>query len=248
MGDSCIDRFIYGTCDRLSPEAPVPILNYVETKEMPGMAANVVKNLEAFMPKLSLLTQDNEIVKTRYVDLKSNQHIMRIDNDSDTVSQNTGFSIFETTEIKRAIGGEFDLVILSDYDKGFLKKNQMHELTNKLTCLTCVDSKKLDLNCFKKSILKLNKKEYAMAENTIHKTSDVITTIGSKGAVHNNIIYPAESVEVFDVSGAGDTFLSAFSVYHAITRKFDESIVFANKCASIVVQKKGTYAIRNQGW
>ena len=72
VGDSCVDRFIYGTCNRLSPEAPVPVLKHTTTREMPGMAGNVVENVKAFCDSVKLLTQTNEITKVRYVDSRSN--------------------------------------------------------------------------------------------------------------------------------------------------------------------------------
>ena len=50
IGDSCTDKFIYGKVGRLSPEAPVPILNPVETTENPGMAGNTMANCLAISP------------------------------------------------------------------------------------------------------------------------------------------------------------------------------------------------------
>ena len=47
IGETCIDRFIYGTVNRISPEAPVPIFVPIETKENSGMSGNVVENLKA---------------------------------------------------------------------------------------------------------------------------------------------------------------------------------------------------------
>ena len=79
IGDSCVDKFVYGCCDRLSPEAPVPVLRHIRTKIMPGMAANVAENIMAFTHNVKLITQNEESTKVRYVDAKSNQHIMRFD-------------------------------------------------------------------------------------------------------------------------------------------------------------------------
>ena len=45
IGELCYDYFIYGDCKRLSPEAPVPVLNPNHTESNPGMAGNVVENL-----------------------------------------------------------------------------------------------------------------------------------------------------------------------------------------------------------
>ena len=54
IGESCRDVFIYGACDRLAPEAPVPVFNPLRTVENGGMARNVYKNLEALGAKVSL--------------------------------------------------------------------------------------------------------------------------------------------------------------------------------------------------
>ena len=48
MGDSCVDEYQYGTCDRISPEAPVPVLNFTKSIKVLGMAGNVYNNLKTF--------------------------------------------------------------------------------------------------------------------------------------------------------------------------------------------------------
>jgi len=242
IGDSCVDKFIYGTCNRLSPEAPVPVLKHTLTKEMPGMAGNVVQNVRAFCDRVKLSTQTHEITKVRYVDVRSNQHIMRFDTEPDSDMQRNAFSA-ASKDAKAAIAGDYDIVILSDYNKGFIHRNHIRSLTSMMTQTVYVDSKKSDISCFKNSIIKLNEKEFETAGNTKSDCSDVIVTLGAAGAAHGANHFRSEPAEVFDVSGAGDTFLASFSVFHSVTGDIPASIVFANKCAGIVVQHKGTYAI-----
>ena len=79
IGDSCVDVWAYGSCNRLSPEAPVPVMKYRETQSAPGMAANVYENLKSLGINVNFLTNKEEIKKTRYVDQRSNQQIMRLD-------------------------------------------------------------------------------------------------------------------------------------------------------------------------
>ena len=79
LGDSCEDEYIYGRCSRLSPEAPVPVLDYAKLQTKPGMAANVCLNLQSFNMEITFLTNPEKIVKTRFIDEKSNQHILRVD-------------------------------------------------------------------------------------------------------------------------------------------------------------------------
>ena len=244
IGDSCVDKFIYGTCDRLSPEAPVPVLKHTETKKMPGMAGNVTQNVKAFTNSVTLLTQKNKIEKIRYVDSKSNQHIMRFDIEP-APDKNDVFLSKKCQHTDSAIDGNYDVVIISDYDKGFLRRAHALEFTSRMKTMVYVDSKKRDLSCFVNSIIKLNNSEHRLAAHTICNSSLLVKTMGSRGASHAGCIYPSQPVEVFDVSGAGDTFLASFAVYHAVTTDIVSSIKFANKCASIAVQRKGTYALRS---
>ena len=83
IGDSCIDEFIYCDIERICPEAPVPVLKPVKSQQNPGMAANVVINLESLGAEVDIATNTFEIKKTRYVDIRSGQMVLRVDeNDS----------------------------------------------------------------------------------------------------------------------------------------------------------------------
>ena len=79
IGDSCEDRYFYGDAKRLSPEAPVPIFEYKRGVTSKGMAWNVFNNLKAFGVEVEVLTNEEEIIKTRFIDEKSNQQILRSD-------------------------------------------------------------------------------------------------------------------------------------------------------------------------
>ncbi len=70
IGDFCVDTFIYGKTERLSPEAPVPVFVPTETKINDGMAGNVATNLTAMSTEyhVELYHQDEVIKKTRYID------------------------------------------------------------------------------------------------------------------------------------------------------------------------------------
>ena len=245
IGDSCIDKFIYGICNRLSPEAPVPVLKHISTKEMPGMAGNVVQNVKAFCDHVELLTQVNEITKVRYVDSRSNQHIMRFDTELDIDRQNDVF-LASGKHANHAINGVYDVVIISDYNKGFVTDRTAFSLTSRMNQTVYVDSKKPDISCFKNSIVKLNEKEFDIAGSTKSDCSDVIVTLGANGAIHGTKHFRSEPAEVFDVSGAGDTFLASFAIFHSVTKDIPSAIKFANKCAGIAVQKKGTYSITGE--
>ena len=79
IGDSCKDIFIYGSIDRISPEAPVPVIKPLRQTDNPGMAMNVKVNLETLGADVDIITNPNSIKKIRYVDDKSNQMVMRVD-------------------------------------------------------------------------------------------------------------------------------------------------------------------------
>ena len=81
IGESCTDKFVYGKIDRLSPEAPVPVINPVEVTCNPGMAANTLENCKVLHPdcKLVLWSQEQKITKTRFVEKKSNHMFIRFD-------------------------------------------------------------------------------------------------------------------------------------------------------------------------
>ena len=80
IGDSCTDVFIYGYTRRLCPEGPVPILEPSRTITNQGMAGNVVANLQSLrVDKVQLITNKEQITKTRYVEEKSNALLLRID-------------------------------------------------------------------------------------------------------------------------------------------------------------------------
>ena len=79
IGDSCKDIFIYGKVKRLTPEAPVPVFNPTKEKSNDGMAKNVSNNIEALDVNIFTITNRNSIKKIRYVDDKSNQLVIRVD-------------------------------------------------------------------------------------------------------------------------------------------------------------------------
>jgi len=93
-------------------------------------------------------------------------------------------------------------------------------------------------NCY----IKINDKESSNL-NQSYPIDNLIITHGSKGCVYNNTLYPAEKVKVFDVVGAGDTFLSALVFGYLRYQDINKAIVLGNKAAAIAVQHTGTYVL-----
>ena len=86
IGETCIDRFVYCEANRLSPEAPIPVLTPIRTVENPGMAGNTVENVRAIALEgceMNYMTQKAPITKTRYVEEKSNHMFLRVDEGED---------------------------------------------------------------------------------------------------------------------------------------------------------------------
>ena len=233
LGDSCEDEYIYGRCTRLSPEAPVPILDYAKMQTKPGMAANVCLNLQAFDIDITFLTNTEKIVKTRFVDERSNQHILRVDNEERVKP----LLVPVATNI-------FDAVVISDYDKGYLTSEKIFEIVEGATCPVFIDSKKTVLpnkeNCF----IKINDVEYEKLDD--YNIDNLIVTKGSEGCVYKQTLYPAEKVNVYDVVGAGDTFLAALVYGYITTNNIDESLMLGNRAAAIAVQQLGTYILTEE--
>lgn len=238
IGDSCIDRYHYGTCERLSEEAPVPILRVLEAEDRGGMALNVKSNLEGLGAMVEMITNDEKIVKSRYIDRKTRQHLLRADWGEAHAPKPLSKADLDGVDFD-----SFDAIVLSDYDKGFLCvpiiKNILGRSKNKKVF---VDSKKSDLSCYEDCILKINESEFKRASH-FPKNCELIVTLGERGATYKEEVYPTKKVEVFDVSGAGDTFLSALAYYNITGASVRDSISWSVKYATYVVQKSGTYAL-----
>ena len=236
IGESCSDEYYYGECRRLSPEAPVPVLNYSEKKVFPGMAANVHQNLESFGVEVNFLTnRSQELIKERYIDNRSKSQLLRVDR-GERVDPLIPAYIPDLN---------YDCIIFSDYDKGLISSHLAKHICSVYDGPIFVDSKKKDLSCFEGSIIKLN--EFEEEEYfSLPKDCDMITTLGKKGACWKNTMFLAPAVEVFDVSGAGDVFLATLAISHTSGNKLDTSIQRAVLMASKSVQYSGTYKITQE--
>lgn len=235
IGETCNDIFIYGDCARLSPEAPVPVMVPIETKENLGMSGNVVKNIEALSDaRIIHICQSEIIKKTRFVDKKSNHMFLRLDEGEGNIEP-LELNVSKSNAIENV-----DIVVVSDYDKGFLNNETLIEI-GKRAKLSILDSKKkltkeiVDVFTF----VKLNELEY---KNNISfkNCKNIITTLGSRGAQFNGVIFESPNPkETIDVSGAGDTFTASFILKYYETKNIEKSIIFGNEMSAIVVSKRG---------
>lgn len=239
IGESCDDIFIYGDVVRLSPEAPVPVIKPIHETYSKGMAENVELNLKSLGIDTQLICNTEELVKTRYVDNSYNYILLRVD-ENDSV-QNIKLSELPNLD-------DFDLVVFADYDKGFLTKKDINEISSKCNCPTFLDTKKkLGSWCEHITYIKINYHEYLRSKSKIDKTEflkqKTIITRGPNGCDFNGKNYPTHEVSVKDVAGAGDSFLAGLIFKYIYTYDIEESIEFANKCSTQVVQKRGVSII-----
>ena len=231
IGDSCTDEYVYGSCERLNPEAPVPILKFNRKETKKGMAWNVRENIESFGIEVYMITNQETITKTRYIDEKYNQQILRVDNEPNLKPMNYDLP-----------DEHFDALVISDYDKGFLSNEKVFELVEWFDGPVFIDSKKTKLpkeSCF----VKINDLEFSKLDNP---SDNLIITRGSKGAEYQGKLYPGEKVDIFDAVGAGDTFLSALVYFYLKCGKIEEAIPYANKAAAIAVSNFGTYILTKE--
>lgn len=229
IGDDCLDVYRYGTVDRISPEAPVPVFKFSHEETKPGMAGNVARNLEALGCKINYLHGETG-TKTRLIDLRSKQHIIRIDDDV----------VSTPLEFETAIPPVYDAIVVSDYNKGTVSYKLLEELIE-TKIPVFIDTKKTDLERLQGAWVKINELEYSKVKS---ECTGLIVTLGDKGAtvIHHDINHSAPSVEVSDVCGAGDTFLAALAYKWCETKNISNAVEFAVKAASVTVQHLGNYA------
>ena len=237
IGDSCFDVYVYCKSTRFCPDAPVPVLNPINTISSLGMAGNVVDNLKGLESNVDFITNEELIKKIRYVDDRTNHMFIRIDEGESENIKRISQSVLDNIK-----WNEYEAVIVSDYCKGFLLEEDIKYISQKHP-LTFLDTK-IQLNGFADNFtfIKINDVEYNKTKHTIqpHLNEKLIVTLGSKGAQYKNKIYPVKQVDVRDTSGAGDTFIAGLTYKYALGLDIQEAIKFANKCSSQVVQKKGT--------
>ena len=156
VGDVMLDSYLFGTVERVSPEAPVPVVLMSDRDERPGGAANVARNVQALGAKVHIATvigndtagdrlhdlfKANSIgesafiyeegrittIKTRII--RDNEHMLRVDEETDkAIGNKTGEKLIEAC-LKIMTKSKIDVVIFEDYDKGVLTPEIIKALT-----------------------------------------------------------------------------------------------------------------------
>ena len=243
IGDVIIDKYIYGTSTRISPEAPVPVITYIEEKETSGGAGLVYENLKSLGVDVEMYdTLEDHSVKTRII--CDGHYITRIDEDKDADSN----AVLQ--RIKQADFSAYDIVVLSDYDKGTLdnaKKIIKH--INKFNCKVIVDPKRYAHDYEGAWLVKPNNSEYTKFEFDEWQGNIITTDAGhSVSATIDNKEYtiPVNNLEVADVTGAGDCFMAAF--VYSLTKNYTHKkcLEIAVKGSTESVKHAGTYILKQE--
>lgn len=296
IGDLILDEFIWGEADRISPEAPVPVVWAKSRNYLPGGASNVACNIASLGAKAFLCgvvgdDKNGQILKEalheKHVDcdgviadplrpttlktriIAAHQQVVRLDWESiDPLLLDRVKIIIEAV---RGRIDEIDALIIEDYGKGLITPfllQKVLSLAKKHKKIITVDPKIEHFNYYKGvTAITPNEKE-ASAGSGIKITTEeeadragykllkalkcegVLITRGEKGMklFRNDrvVSIPTVAQEVFDVSGAGDTVISVFTLALACGAKMHEAAQLANVAAGIVVGKVGVAVVTKE--
>jgi rfaE bifunctional protein kinase chain/domain len=299
VGDVGVDKYTYGEVRRISPEAPVPVLEVSKEWHKLGLAANVTDNLQSLGVASTLcgiigddnmgntfehLLEEHRLktwglvrVSNRSTILKervitNTQQICRIDYESkENIDEETKSKLLSRT---KSLNNNHSALIIEDYGKGLISEDVSQALINnylEMGKIICVDPSRTTPPLWYKgaTLLKPNRVEaMMMVEHLGYKEKDIskiasilveklqlkkiIITLSSEGMalldtekdgkIH---IIPTVANEVFDVSGAGDTAISAITASLIAGASLEEAAWIGNCASGVVVGKKGT-ALVNQ--
>ena len=304
VGDLMLDEFLWGKVTRISPEAPVPVVDVQKSRYFPGGAANVARNLRSLGAQvgiagvigedhegeelLELLVAEGMQTKgvlpsddrrtthklricaiTRQVhehlEIEDQQQIVRVDNESRAPLPAAKKKAL--LDVIRAEIRGHDAVILEDYAKGLIDQELVTSIISDATAagkIIAIDPNPTNpIDWSGGTVLKPNRREaflaaqlpYSNEEEALlkaaaalqkrHATKQLLITLGEAGmllleAGEKPYHTPTRAQEVFDVSGAGDTAIAAYTLALASGATGIEAAEIANHAAGVVVGKLGT--------
>jgi rfaE bifunctional protein kinase chain/domain len=293
VGDLMLDEFIWGRVDRISPEAPVPVVHVTHESFHLGGAANVVHNIRALggratacgvvgrdragrlvlaeLKRMGAGTQGVAAVrglvtvrKTRII--AHNQQVVRFDREPVGNGDRAGAQL---AQFLRRHTSDYDAVVLSDYGKGVITESllqTLYALRTRQPFRLIVDPKKPSFPHYRGMTLATpNLLEAADAADVkirddatlciagrrllerwdaeailVTRGEQGMSLIKQQGAVRH---FPTAALQVFDVTGAGDTVVATCALALAAGASFDEAAWLANHAAGVVVGKVGTATV-----
>lgn len=232
LGDLAIDRYHWGRCRDFNPEAPVPILDLMDSEDRPGMAGNVVSNLWSFGCTIDSIYGNQPSLKNRYMDQRTHRCLLRVDQDG----ANRPVTVPKDISM-------YDAVIISDYNKGSISLDTVKTVLDRAQCRVFMDTKMRDLARLEGVTLKINRREW---NSRISDHSDVVITLGEDGVRYQDLEFRPDPIEVHDVCGAGDTYLAALVAAWVRWQDMTLAVGFALRASSIAVSHMGTYALTKE--
>jgi D-beta-D-heptose 7-phosphate kinase/D-beta-D-heptose 1-phosphate adenosyltransferase len=301
IGDVMLDEFVWGKVSRISPEAPVPVVEVSHESSYPGGAANVARNLAEFTGSVrvlgmvgrdsfgaqlrGLLAEERirtdclvesaavpTIVKTRII--ARQQQVVRVDREKKIKPDAEALRAI-LAQVERVLP-ETDAIIFEDYGKGLLVqalKDEVCKMVNGRGIVVTVDPNPGNpLDWAGVTAIKPNRSEaFAAAGVPMGDPADdplqdePLLEVGRRLierwqakqllitlSEHGMILFedgqppyhtPTRAQEVFDVSGAGDTAISLYTLALAAGATARESAEIANHASGIVVGKLGTATV-----
>jgi bifunctional ADP-heptose synthase (sugar kinase/adenylyltransferase) len=263
IGEESLDVFLRGTVERISPEAPVLVLKEPKATTNPGMAANVVANIQSLAPDwhIDFFHQARPIHKIRHVDEVSGYHLLRTDIGDTGDEGDVAGKLADIIKTQFEQGTRYDAVVISDYQKAFLTAETISFVAAwaKNQGIPCFLDTKLILGEWSHDVtfVKINNKEFnaqlaAGVKNPWAQCENLIVTKGKDGSDlydrNGNIIHHVDTpdVNVFDLAGAGDSYLAGLVVRYLEVGDIEEAMTFASKAAGVAVSKRGVVAVKRE--
>jgi D-beta-D-heptose 7-phosphate kinase/D-beta-D-heptose 1-phosphate adenosyltransferase len=292
IGDIILDRYIWGKVHRISPEAPVPIVEVTHENFLLGGASNVANNIVSLGGRATIIgvagcdrggdilrkmleqrgirfdgvfwSSRPTTVKTRVI--AHSQQMVRFDReDKDRIAGKVLKGLLDY--IRNEMSGH-DAVVISDYKKGVVSAELVREILKQArpkNIFVSVDPKVGHFHVYKKvSLITPNVVEASVASGVEIRDEKSLVTAGrtllrkiSCGAVlitrgeqgmslfrKDKVVHiPTAAKNVFDVTGAGDTVIAAFTLAYAAGASMEGAAVIANHAAGIVVGQVGTAVV-----
>lgn len=294
LGDIMLDRYVWGDVNRISQEAPVPIVEVRRNSVRFGAAANVAENVaslgasailigvvgddEAGRELLTLLTgrgvdvehvivSEGRPTTTKMRIIAHSQQVVRADSEvTSDIGSDEEARILSGLEAALA---DCDVLIVSDYGKGVVTGSTISaaiSTARRLDRIICVDPKESHFDSYVGvTAITPNQKEAGAAvgvrvedEKSLHsvgwelrdklEASCVVITRGEHGMSlfmegGDLVNLPTVARDVFDVTGAGDTVVSALAVALAAGASMVEAAEIANHAAGLVIREVGTASV-----
>ena len=277
VGDIMLDKYTRGEVGRISPEAPVPIVNVTDEYSELGGCGNVTRNIcelgaqvdclasighdgygdiisleldKIGAKNLLIRSSEKTTVKERFIANHRHVQMLRVDRESTKVVS----CIDAINNLTKKGYDKYDMVVVSDYAKGMISMPLMSFLKNQQSARIIVDPKPQQGAMYNDvHMITPNEKEWASMQVTsnyvLDKVSHVLITKGKRGMTlmkaETNEWWdiPAEPVEIYNVSGAGDTVIAIMAVCLSMGYNELNAAYVANKCAGYVVTQTGTSVV-----